>query len=177
MPIVCRGCNKEATKHTCSRFTPLWTENRCQDLINSFYVKYPGIMRDRKRHHQRVREKGYIWDMWGRILHVTAVRSVLEWVVSAALREAANLPYQGSAQGCLKISMASIQDDLEFGGMLEVAHPLLQVHDELVFECREDIAADLGALVKHRMETSCQLDGLNIVANTAIAESWGTLEK
>lgn len=94
MPIVCANCGKEAKQHDCHRFEPLWTEDKCQDLLNAFYMRYPGLLRDRKRHHQMARSKGYIWDMWGRVLHLAAVKSVLEWVVSSALREGGNFPYQ-----------------------------------------------------------------------------------
>lgn len=178
MPIVCATCHKKATEHTCGKFRSLWTENKTQDLLNAFYVRYPGIMADRKRNHKRAMRHGYIWDMWGRILHVQAVRSVLEWVVSAALREVGNFPYQSSAQGTIKLTMAAVQDDLEegSGSLLEVIHPLLQVHDELVFECREDVAEDLQALVISRFETCVQLDA-KVKANGASAISWGLLEK
>lgn len=176
MPIICANCKLEATKHTCGRFVSLWTENKCQDLLNAFYIRYPGIMADRKRNHHRARKYGYIWDMWGRILHVAAVRSVLEWVVSAALREVGNFPYQASAQGTIKLTMAAVMADLEQGNLLEVVHPLLQIHDELLFECRSDVADELGELVAYRFENCAQL-GVPIKAGVAKAQTWGSLPK
>lgn len=153
-----------------------WTEDKCQQLINSFYLAYPGILTDRKRHHKRARQLGYAWDMWGRILHVAAVRSVHPWVVGAALREVGNFPYQSGAQGTIKLTMAAVWDDLVESGMLEVVRPLLQIHDELLFECREDVAKDLIEAVKYRFETCAPLK-VPIKASGVQAQSWGHLEK
>ena len=153
-----------------------WTEEKCQDLINSFYLKYPGVLEDRRRLHKIARRLGYCYDMWGRILHVAAVRSVHPWVVGSALREVGNFPYQSGAQGTVKLTMAAVMDDLEHGSMLDVVHPLLQVHDELLFECREDVADDLIELVKYRFETCAPLK-VPIKASGSKASSWGNLEK
>jgi len=176
MPVVCANCNKVADKHDCGRFRSLWNENKCQDLINSFYLKYPGVLDMRAEDHRRVRQKGYLWDMWGRVLHVAAIRSVLKWVVSASLREAGNFPIQSGAQGCIKLGMATTQDDLENGHLMEVIHPLLQLHDELLFEAREDIVEDLGQLVVDRFETGVPL-AVPIRAGVAVADTWGDLPK
>jgi DNA polymerase-1 len=151
-----------------------WTENRCQELINAFYLKYPGIIDDRRRHHRMARRLGYVYDMWGRILHVAAVRSVHPWVVGGALREVGNFPYQSGAQGTIKLTMAAVFDDLM--GTEDIIHPLLQVHDELLFECREDMADELIALVRYRFETCAPLR-VPIKASGAKASSWGALDK
>lgn len=184
MPIVCKTCkwislptsHKYYTQHECLRFEPLWGENGCEKLINAFYLRYPGLLADRLRYHKIMRNKAYIYDIWGRILHVTAVRSVLEWVARGALREGSNFPYQSGAQGTIKLAMAAVMDDLEQGNLLDIVHVLLQVHDELVFECREDVAEDLIELVRYRFETCVELE-VPIKASGAKAETWGDLEK
>ncbi len=178
MPVVCAACSVEASEHTkksprCG-FRSFWNEDKCQDLINSFYLKYPGVLEMRAEDHHRLRQKGYLWDMWGRILHVAAIRSVLRWVVSAALREAGNFPIQSGAQGCIKLSMAAVQDDLEDAHMLDVARPILQLHDELIFEARDDVVEDLFELVKWRFETGVPLN-VPIKAGEAVAQTWGDL--
>lgn len=174
MPVVCANCL--GSPCLCGRFEPLWNEAKCQDILNAFYLRYPGILAMRRRDHARARKHGYLWDEFGRILHVAAVRSSLEWVVSAALREAGNFPIQSTAQGTVKLTMAAVQDDLTVMHYFDVAHPLLQIHDELLFECREDVADELGAHVAHRFETCVEFT-VPIKASTAKAESWGKLPK
>jgi len=115
--------------------------------------------------------------MWGRILHVAAVRSVLEWVVSAALREVGNFPYQSGAQGTIKLTMARVDDEfLEMGVYGDVCNPLLQIHDELLFECREDFAEEIGQHVSMRFEQCVELN-VPIKASMAKADVWGKLAK
>ena len=175
LPIICANCHLDAIKHTCKKFTPLWTEDKAQGLINSFYRQYPGILRDREVHHKRAMRFGYVWDVWGRILHVAAVRSVHQWVVSAALREAGNFPYQALACGLLKLCMAKTMADIEDGGMLDLVHFLLPLHDELILECREDLADDVIGLVVYNFETSAPLR-VPIKASGGKAPNWGDLE-
>jgi DNA polymerase-1 len=175
MPIICANCKKESTKHDCHKFESYWTENKCQDLLNAFYLKYPGVLTDRKKNHRRAMNKAYVWCMWGRLLHVQAVRSVHEWVVSAALREAGNFPYQSGAGGTFKLTMGAFNEDIE-NGLEEVVVPHLPIHDELVFTAREDIADEAIELLKYRFETCVRLR-VPIKAGGAKAATWGQLEK
>ena len=177
MPVICKTCNKAATKHDCSKFEALWNEDNCQDLINAFYLKYAYLIKMAKADDAYVRRHGFMVDLWGRLLHVTAVRSVLDWVVSAALRESANFPLQSSAQGTIKLVMAQVFDEFEEWGLFDdVVSILLQVHDELLFEVREDLAEEVGAHVAGRFENVCALE-VPIKAGVAIADSWGDLPK
>jgi DNA polymerase-1 len=144
--------------------------------LNSFYIQYAGVLKNRLEYHRYARQHGFIVDIWGRLLHVQAVRSVHPWVVSAALREVSNFPFQSGAQGTIKLTMASTYDALESGHMWDVVHPLLQVHDELLYECRKDVAEELIALTRYEFENCVRFD-IPIKASGSIAETWGTLEK
>jgi DNA polymerase-1 len=122
----------------------------------------------------------YIADMWGRVLHSQGVRSVHDWVGMGTRREGSNHPMQSGAQGTIKIVMQAVNDDLEAcgTGIWDVVHPLLQVHDELLFEVREDMADEVAGIVKWRFETL--FDGcfaVDIKANEAKAINWGSLPK
>lgn len=178
MPTICSTCGRESRDHTdaCLRFISQWGEGNCQDILNAFYIRYPGIIHMRKQDHQRARKFGYLWDEFGRILHVTAVRSVLEWVVSAALREAANFPVQSTAQATIKLVMAQVMDDLVDDRMLTIYHPLLQIHDEILGEVRKDYAEEIGQHIISRFEQCVRLD-VPIKAGMAIAPTWGAISK
>lgn len=175
MPVVCGNCNKEAKEHTCGKFWSLWNEDKCQDLINAFFLRYPGVLEMWARDDSRARRYGYIWDMWGRILHTAAVRSVHPWVVQAALREAGNFPIQAGAGGCLKLSMAWVWYQI-VDSLLEVMIPILQVHDELLFYVRDDLVEDCGALVSYAFENLVPLS-IPVKAGVEWAQTWGDLKK
>lgn len=155
---------------------PKWTEDKTQNLITSFYLKYPGIMEDRKRHHRMARRLGYVYDMWGRLLHCAAVRSILPWVVSGALREVGNFPYQSGAQGTIKLTMAETHDTWDTGGLREVIKPQLQIHDELLYVCRDDVMEEWMEYVQSVFEHCVPLR-VPIKAGGATAKNWGSLEK
>ena len=159
MPVICSNCDKEASSHTCSNFQPLWVEKKCTDIINSFYMRYPGLMDMRRLDHSRARKYAYVWSDWGRILHCAAVRSVLNWVVSATLREIANFPIQETAQGTMHIVQAQVDDEFESMGLYDpsIMEPQLQIHDELLMCCREDMAQEIGQHIISVMESCVKL--------------------
>lgn len=184
-PAVCSKCDEgkshsvpaDCFAHNCTKFRPLWIENKCQDLINAFYLRYSGLMKMRLEDHRYMRSTAQMCDCWGRGQHITAARSVLEWVVTGALREGSNLPMQGGAQGVIKLAMAAIDDrlvDLDYYG--NVCYPLLQIHDELLFEVREDYYEDLKALCVWEMENVVRLR-VPLVASGVKANDWGSLPK
>lgn len=176
MPIICANCGLEATKHTCHHFVSYWTEEKCQTLINAFYMEYEGVMIDRKKNHALAMRYGYIWDMFGRILHVAAVRSHLPWVVSAALREVGNFPYQSGGTGTIKLTMAEVDDDFERDKIYEICKPVLQIHDELLFLCRKEFAQEVGEYIAD-VFSHCVKLRVPIKAGIATANTWGQLQK
>ena len=194
MPVICRNCGRpgvcnkcdegkphivpdECFCHNCDKFQPLWIENKCQDLINAFYIRYSGLMRMQLDDHRYMRKLAQICDCWGRGQHITAARSVHEWVVMGALREGCNLPMQGGAQGVIKLAMAEIDDILEAAGMYGVVvWPLLQIHDELLFEVRSDYVEEVKAICVYVMENVCRLL-VPLVASGVNALTWGDLPK
>lgn len=86
------------------------------------------------------------------------------------------MPVQGTACGTLKLVMGAVQEDLEVNNLLEVAHPLLPVHDELLLETREDVAEEIAALIRYRFETCVRLR-VPIKASSATSLTWGSLQK
>lgn len=181
LPVVCSKCYVEAKDHlktTCTSFKALWQEDNAQStLINPFYMRYKGILDMRRMDHARIRKHQMVWDDWGRIMHCTAIKSVHKWVQAAALREGANMPIQGTAQGTVKITMARVDD--EFTDMRvygDLYNPLLQIHDELLGECRRDVADEIGYHISKCFEECVRLD-VPIKAGVAMADSWGLMPK
>jgi DNA polymerase-1 len=192
MPVVCNTCRKPATcqecaadkphttcvKHDCGYFTPMWTEAECQKIINAFYARYQYLMTMRKADHRYMRETGQMVDMFGRLLHCQGVRSVHDWILAKTLREGSNFPMQSSAQGVIKLAMAAVMDALEaIPHIWEVVACLLQVHDELLFEAREDWVEWLNSLCGHVFRTVVPCLAIPLDASSSFADTWGDLEK
>lgn len=180
MPVLCANCGVEAGKHdaeVCDDFVPYWNEDNCRDLITTSNLQYPRVAQMQRMDDARARRHTYVWDDFGRFLHTTAVRSVHPWVVSAALREAGNMPIQGFACGTLKLVMAAVMDDFTRLSMYrDVWYPLLPIHDEILSEVREDLVEEIGEHIAWRFRTCVQLS-VPLEAEYASAPSWGQILK
>ncbi len=153
-----------------------WTEPKVQDLINAFYIKYREILEMYRLDDGRAKKCKMVWDMFGRFLHTPGVCSVHPWIVSATLREAGNQPIQGSACGVLKLAMASTHNIWEQAGLQDVIHPLLPIHDELLYEAREDMVEEWIDTLSYEFEHTVPLL-VPIHSSGSSAENWGTLDK
>jgi len=110
-----------------------------QKIIDDYFRGYPGIKRYMDEQHRKVMRQGYVTDIFGRKrrLH-DDVRSKDQWRVFAAQRQAGNFPIQASAGSILKKAIVDLQPVL---AKYDV-HILLQVHDELVYDCPRDITKE-----------------------------------
>ena len=88
-------------------------------------------------------------------------------------REAINAPIQGTAADIMKIAMLHLSKSLQKSGLS--AHMLLQVHDELVLECRVDQIAETIQLVREVMESAYSLD-IPLHTDARFGKNWGKLE-
>ncbi len=85
-------------------------------------------------------------------------------------REAVNTKFQGSAADIIKIAMIKVKDLLN-----DDAKMLLQIHDELIFEVRDEIAPSFAKNVQELMQTVVALN-VPLVANWGMAKNWGDLK-
>ena len=109
--------------------------------------------------------------MFGRRRIIPEIKSPFEWVKQEGYRQAANGPIQMGAQGILKLATNRIyqeRGDMPFKF-------LMQVHDELVVECTEDIVSRVASFIKERLETTTQIS-VPILAEAKAGYSWGTAE-
>ena len=143
--------------HLRGKNTPL---EECQRMIDDYLkVAYPGVLRFMERKFTEARRWGYVRDMFGRIRYVTGVWSQLEWVAAEALRAAGNSTIQSGAQGVIKLAMAGI-DQRVLPTLREVGYevfPLIQVHDELVFEFPEGLEEVMDRMIMAEMTGAIQL--------------------
>ncbi len=153
-----------------------WTENKCQDLLNAFLIKFHEILAYCKIDDMRARRWLMAWDMWGRMLHTPGVKSALPYVIAESLRSLGNHPYQGGACGVFKLGMAQTHALWEGCNLQEVIHPLLPIHDELLYECREDVAEEWVHQVSREFENTVRLR-VPIKTSGDIADTWGLIKK
>jgi DNA polymerase-1 len=135
-----------------SRSTDL-TLAEAEDFVNAYFERFPGVKRYLDETRQRAVEQGYVETLLGRRRYFPQLQkggpAVSEVARSRALREAVNAPIQGTAADIIKLAMIRMPAALEAEGL--AARMLLQVHDELLFECPVSEQAASIDVVKHVM--------------------------
>lgn len=131
------------------------TRKQAQDFIDRYFEKYPGIKRYMEDIVAVARETGYVETLFHRRRYLPDIDSRNFNLRSFAERTAINSPIQGSAADIIKVAMIRMEEALEEKGLQ--AQMLLQVHDELIFECPEEEIPVLEELVPQIMENAVEL--------------------
>ena len=140
-----------------------------QDYIALYFSRYPGVRDYMERARQQAREQGWVETVFGRRLHLAEIHSRNQASRAGAERAAINAPMQGTAADIIKRAMISV--DAWLADHASRATMLLQVHDELVFECDEAFVPDLTAAVRARMEAAATLR-VPLVVDTGTGANW-----
>ena len=155
----------------------VWTEKKCEWVINRWYSVYPEVLQGSKLQGKRARETGYVWDALGRATPVPEFKSVHVWVVSQGQRRIANFHIQAFAAGILKLAMAEIYDEWERYWRHHGILLLVPVHDELLAEGPKDTLEDFLYFCGAVMEGCVPLK-VPIKYGIAMSEqSWGHMAK
>ena len=122
--------------------------------INTYFERFPGIRAYMDQMRAQVREQAYVTTIFGRKVHIPAIRGKSPAERQFGERAAINAPIQGAAADVIRRAMIRIPGALKAEGLS--ARMLLQVHDELVFEAPQAEAAATSALVARVMEKAAE---------------------
>ena len=147
-------------------------QSEASEYIKTYFKRFPGIRAYMDETKAFAKEHGYVTTAYGRKINLSGIKSKGPQR-SFAERQAINAPIQGSAADIIKRAMIRMPDVLAKAGLS--ARMLLQVHDELVFECPEAEADKLIETVKTTMQgaagPSLQLS-VPLVVDARAAGNW-----
>ena len=144
------------------------------DFINSYFKKFPEIRDYMKATVKTCRKKGYVTNIFGRRIHLRGINDKNFSVRSFQERAAINAPIQGSAADIIRLAMIKIDKLLEES---QNAKMLLQIHDELIFECLKKDETSVIKIIKDAMVSVSSSDHhifsipLEVSINTG--NNWG----
>ena len=142
-----------------------------QDYIALYFSRYPGVRDYMERIRGQARETGYVETVFGRRLALPEIQSRNQAQRAGAERAAINAPMQGTAADIIKRAMINV--DAWIHSLRDSpALMLMQVHDELVFECDAQFVPTLVAEVKARMEAAAELS-VPLVVDVGTGDNWG----
>lgn len=140
-----------------------------RDMIDRYYEAYPGVRTFLDNVVARAKQTGYAETMYGRRRHIPELKAKNPQLRGFGERTAMNHPMQGTAADIIKIAMARVSRRLEEEGF--AAHMILQVHDELDFECPIDEVERLTAMVRDVMEHVVDLR-VPLIAEASTGVTW-----
>ena len=140
-----------------------------RDMIDRYYEAYPGVRTFLDNVVARAKQTGYAETMYGRRRHIPELKAKNPQLRGFGERTAMNHPMQGTAADIIKIAMARVSRRLEEEGF--AAHMILQVHDELDFECPVDEVERLTAMVRDAMEHVVDLR-VPLIAEASTGITW-----
>lgn len=140
-----------------------------RDMIDRYYEAYPGVRTFLDNVVARAKQTGYAETMYGRRRHIPELKAKNPQLRGFGERTAMNHPMQGTAADIIKIAMARVSRRLEEEGF--AAHMILQVHDELDFECPIDEVERLTTMVRDAMEHVVDLH-VPLIAEASTGVTW-----
>jgi DNA polymerase-1 len=126
-----------------------------QSYVELYFARYPGVRRYMDATREQARREGYVETVFGRRLYLPEIRSRNRAMQQYAERSAINAPMQGTAADIIKRAMISVDAWCQSSPV--PARLIMQVHDELVLEVREDGVEQASAALRSHMSEAAQL--------------------
>lgn len=142
---------------------------KASEYIRAYLSKYSGIAHYMDKTVAKARHDGYVETMFGRRRYIKELAAKNKNLQSFGERVAKNTPIQGTAADIIKIAMIRVYNRLRESKL--DAKLILQVHDELIVEAKEDCADKAAALLKEEMENAVKLT-VPMTVDVNIGKTW-----
>tara|TARA_B100001971_G_C18255828_1_gene581998 strand:- start:712 stop:3585 length:2874 start_codon:yes stop_codon:yes gene_type:complete len=150
-------------------------QSEAASYIKAYFERYPEILEYMDRTKQFCREHGYVKTLFGRRCHVPGILDKNPAKRSFAERASINAPIQGAAADILKRAMIRVPSALAHHELIDKAHMLLTVHDELLFEVDMDAITQTTEVVTEVMVSAAlpavALD-VPLVVDSGVGDTW-----
>jgi DNA polymerase-1 len=156
------------------------TREEAQKFYNDYFEKFSGLAKYLDKVKAETARQGYTETFFGRRRYFEGINSKLPFIRAAAERMAINAPIQGTEADIVKLAMIKICEYIKSEKLEEQVFPILQVHDELVYEVREDLISKIAPAIKKIMESVIppeKVAGIVCVAEASEGERWGEMKK
>ncbi|MBI5248621.1 MAG: DNA polymerase I [Desulfomonile tiedjei] len=140
-----------------------------RQYLDDYYKTYAGVRRYMEELPERAKQEGFVTTILGRKRFLPDLNNPNKIAQQAAKRMAVNTTIQGSAADIMKLAMIRVHHAIKEKAI--PARMILQVHDELVLEVREDASEEAAALLKKEMEGVYPLS-VPLEVDTATGKNW-----
>ncbi len=154
------------------------SREEAQSFLNAYFNTFTRLAEYLEETKEYARSQGYTETLFGRRRHFPGITSSAPFIRAQAERMAINAPIQGTAADVMRIAMNEVYAHLKTEGRFGEVRMLLQVHDELVFEIKDELIAEVVPKLKAIMENVLRDQttyGVPIKADVAIGPNWADL--
>jgi len=148
------------------------SRKEAQDFINTYMENFSGVAAYMKKTRETAKKYGFVETILGRRRYLPEINSPNFQIAASAERMAINMPIQGLASDIVKLAMIALQPLVD--SYSEKVQAILQIHDEIIFEAHEDVAAEFTREAKKIMENVLKL-AVPLVVDFEIGNNWGEL--
>jgi DNA polymerase-1 len=150
------------------------TLSEAENFIKAYFKQFPHVREFLDNLKRLAASQGYVETMLGRRRYFPGLATQTNAVLrQREEREATNSPVQGTAADIIKLAMLKIPSALQAARLKSKL--ILQVHDELVLECREDEMNQAISIVQHEMENAYSLS-IPLTTEARFGKNWGTMQ-
>ncbi|GJM07573.1 MAG: DNA polymerase [marine bacterium B5-7] len=143
--------------------------NEAQNYIDIYFERYPGVHDYMESTRKKAHKLGYVETLFGRRLSLPDIHATKKMRQMAAERAAINAPMQGTAADIIKRAMLAVADYLKTSDL--DAKLLMQVHDELILEVKEEQVETVLTAVKDCMQNAADLD-VPLIVDAGVGNNW-----
>ena len=141
--------------------------------INTYFEQYPKVRTFLNNALESARLNGFVETLYGTRRYISGINSSNKNLQAQAERMAVNTVVQGTAANILKVVMIELYKTLKDKTDIKM---LLQVHDELIFEVKDESIDKYMTLIDDLMENTIKFDSVRLKANGNVAKTWGELK-
>ena len=152
------------------------SKEQAQKFYASYFETFPGLAKYLDNTKKQAKKRGFTETFFGRRRYFPAINSPLPYIASAEERQAINAPIQGTSADIIKRAMVSIDSILQEKKSAEDAHLVLQIHDELIYEIREECVEKIAPLIRTQMEESI-IAPIPFVVDVSVGYNWGEMKR
>jgi len=145
------------------------SRDEAKKFIDAYFEKFTGVATYMRTTKEEAKANGYVETEMGRRRYVPEINAPNFQVAAAGERMAINMPIQGMSADIVKLAMIKVYEEYANNPDVQM---LLQVHDEIILEVKENLAEAVGARVKEIMEQVYKLK-VPLVVDVKIGDNWG----
>ncbi|MEK9201622.1 MAG: DNA polymerase [Patescibacteria group bacterium] len=159
--------------------TNLGTDRKdAQQFYNTYFENFKKLSSYLEHIKLNALQKGFTETFFGRRRYFKALQSPIPYIRAAAERMAINAPFQGTSADIIKIAMGNVYQYISKNNLQNDVSLLLQVHDELVYEIKEDYVKDIIPHIHFIMENVIDKEktkGVPLEVNVEMGKRWGEM--